>query len=235
MVGIVDVSRLWVLPIATLVCLIHHPALCSESDPSLQESLDYLASNPDYLDLSAVPGVVVDLKYASSDNFMHENLYGEWRKAYLHRDAAEKLKIAVTLIEKQRLGWKVVVYDALRPRSVQRKLWQRVKGTARQSYVAEPGKGSVHNFGFAVDLSLLDESGNEVDMGTKHDDFSSLSEPRLENKFLKSGELTPSQVNNRAFLRSIMTSAGFAQQMNEWWHYDALSPKEVRAKYPIIE
>jgi len=230
-----NVFRLGGVLIAAAICLIHHPAHCEESVSSLRQSLNFLVSNPDYVDLSTIPGVVIDLKYASSDNFMKENLYGEWRKAYLHRLAAEKLKVAVALLERQRPGWKIVVYDALRPRSVQRKLWERVKDTARQPYVAEPGKGSIHNFGFAADLSLLDERGNEVDMGTKHDDFSSLSEPRLEDKFLKSGRLMLVQVNNRRFLRSIMTSAGFAQQINEWWHYDALPAKEVRAKYPIIE
>ena len=202
---------------------------------ALQDSLRSLAENPAFVNLSIIPGVEVDLKYATTDNFMKENLYGEFRVAFLHRIAAEKLRLATVVLLQLKPGWKFLVFDALRPRSVQRKLWDKVRGTDQQPYVANPEKGSIHNFGFAVDLSLINEDGKEVDMGSKFDDFSKLSEPALEEEFLKTGKLTAVQVNNRRTLRKVMTEAGFQQQPNEWWHYDALPAREVRVKYPIVE
>src|SRR5437867_72376 len=154
-------------------------------------------TNPDFVDLSTISGVVIDLKYASLDNFAKENLYGDFRKALLHTKAAEKLKSAVERLQELKPGWKLLVYDALRPRSVQRRLWSKVKGTPQQPYVANPEKGSIHNFGFAVDVSLMDESGKEIDMGSRYDDFSKLSEPWLEQEFLQAGKLTEAQIHNR--------------------------------------
>jgi len=202
---------------------------------ALQDSLRSLAGNPEFVDLSTIPGIVVDLKYATTDNFMKENLYGDFRTAFLHRIAAEKLRVASAALRQLKPGWKLLVFDALRPRSVQRKLWDKVRGTAQQPYVANPEKGSIHNFGFAVDLSLIDEDRKAVDMGSKFDDFSKLSEPGLEEEFLKAGKLNAAQVSNRRILRKVMTEAGFQQQPNEWWHYDALPAREVRVKYSIVE
>jgi len=118
---------------------------------------------------------------------------------------------------------------------VQRIFWARVVGTALQPYVADPAKGSVHNFGFALDVTLLDDSGAEIDMGTSFDDFSPLAEPRREDQFVKSGKLTQTQVGNRRLLRLIMTGAGFLQLPNEWWHYDAIPAKEAHARHSILE
>jgi len=207
----------------------------SESLNTHRQALDHLNANPDYVNLETTQGIVINLKYASNDNFMGEALYGEFRQAFLHKVAAAKLKLAVEGLQQLKPGWKLVVYDALRPRSIQRLFWNRVKGTPQQPYVANPDSGSMHNFGFAVDVSLMDESGREVDMGTKYDDFTGLSEPSSEERFLKAGKLGLSHVSNRRLLRKVMTAAGFEQQPNEWWHYDALPAKEVRANYPIVE
>lgn len=103
------------------------------------------------------------------------------------------------------------VFDGLRPREVQQRLWDRVKGTEKQSYVADPQKGSVHNYGFAVDLSLQDEQGKEVDMGTPFDSFEPLAQPKLEERFLREGKLSPTHVDHRRLLRDVMESAGFKQ------------------------
>jgi len=207
----------------------------AEATQSVNASFNHVTSNPDYVNLSKIQGVVIDLKYASLDNFMKENLYADFHEAFLHRLAAEMLKDAVRRLQMVRSSWKLLVFDALRPRSVQRLLWSRVQGTPRQPYVANPETASNHNFGFAIDLTLVDESGKEVDMGTRFDDFSKLSEPRLEDTYLDAGKLTALQISNRRVLRKIMTEAGFSQQPNEWWHYDGLPAKEVRARYQIVE
>ncbi len=194
-----------------------------------------LENNPLYIDLSRFSSVVIDLKYASADNFMKEDLYGPFKKAFLHQDAAAKFEKAVVLLQTKKRGWSFIIYDALRPRSVQWKMWGKVKGTNDQNYIADPEKGSPHNFGMALDLGLLDEKGIVVDMGAGFDDFREISEPRFEEKFLKEGKLSLEQMENRMVLRGCMTDGGFLQLPHEWWHYNALPEEEIRAGYPIIE
>lgn len=166
---------------------------------------------------------------------MHLNLYGDFQIPYLHKRAALQLQKAASELQKQKPGWSLLVFDALRPRSVQQRLWDHVKGTPQEPYVANPQSGSIHNYGFAVDLSLVDRSGQEVDMGTPFDDFRDLAQPRHEARFLKEGRLTAEQVQHRQLLRGVMEKAGFIQQPNEWWHYDALPKREVKKYYRLIE
>ncbi|HTC21182.1 MAG TPA: M15 family metallopeptidase [bacterium] len=194
-----------------------------------------LDPHPDYVDLSPLPNVIIDLKYATTDNFMGINLYGAFNRAFLHKDAALKFQRAAGALGEQRPGWSFIVFDALRPHSVQRVMWDRVKDTPQRNYIADAEIGSPHNFGMAIDLSLLDEQGKPVDMGTGFDAFVELSEPKGEEKFLKEGKLTRRQVDNRLILRKVMTEAGFIQLPHEWWHYNALPEPEIRKKYKIVE
>lgn len=197
---------------------------------------DSLRLGPQYLDISSIPGVRVDLRYASTDNFTGEDLYaGRLTKAYLHADAAEKLVRAVELVRGQQPQWSFLVFDALRPRSVQRRMWNHVKDTPQKIYVADPDRGSMHNFGLAIDLTLADESGGEVDMGTPFDSFQELAQPRHEERFLASGDLTLQQVGSRRLLRESMREAGFQGIPHEWWHFNAVPFAEAKARYSIIE
>jgi D-alanyl-D-alanine dipeptidase len=189
-------------------------------------------------DLVAVPegpSLAIQLRYASSNNFMAENLYGSFNTLFMHKNAYKKLLVAESELARLKPGWKLLIFDALRPRSVQRKMWARVVGTPKEVYVANPDHGSVHNFGMAIDLSLMDEKGAEVDMGTPFDSFERIAQPRYESEFLKNAKLSSAQVENRKLLRKTMTAAGFINIQNEWWHFDALPQKEVRAHYQIIE
>ena len=202
---------------------------------SVEESIQFLSASPDFVELIETTALAIDLRYAGTNNFVGKDMYGKFKKAYLHKDAASKLDIAVKKLQKTRPGYKLVILDALRPRSVQWLLWEFVKGTAKEPYVANPIRGSVHNFGMAVDLSISDPQGRELDMGTDFDDFSQLSQPKLEERFYKERKLTLRQINNRKMLREIMTEAGFIQLPIEWWHYDALPMSEVKRNYIIIE
>jgi D-alanyl-D-alanine dipeptidase len=199
------------------------------------ESLKMLENNPDYTDLSTLPHVLFNLKYATSDNFMGINMYGPLKRAFLHKDAATKLRKAVEILQKERPGWSFLVFDALRPRSVQWLMWNRVKDTPQRKYVANAEIGSPHNYGMALDISLADEKGSELDMGTGFDSFTDLSEPQLEKKFVREGKLTPGQLENRLILRKVMTQAGFLPIAHEWWHFNALPEPEIRKKYKIVE
>ncbi len=196
-------------------------------------------NNPDFVDISKYPHVYIDLRYAGINNFMGVDLYGpiygSSGKVFLHKDAAVKLRKAVKFLEKQKPGWSFLIFDALRPRSVQWLMWDKVKDTPQRKYVANPAIGSPHNYGMALDIGLTDGKHGEVDMGTGFDSFTPIAEPRLEKKYLKMGKLTKQQEANRLVLRRVMTKAGFLQLSHEWWHYNALPEPEIRKKYKIVE
>lgn len=223
----------WAFCLASVLTLL--AASPAFSGDKASDSLQSLGDSPDFSAVDTIPGVAVDLRYASTNNFMKENLYGQFNRAFLHTLAFNKLKQAAANLQKIKPGWKLLVYDGLRPRSVQWQLWNRVKGTDQQPYVANPVRGSIHNYGFAVDLTLQNAEGHEVDMGTAFDHFGKLAQPALEQKYLKQGQLTEAQVANRKLLRKVMEDAGFIQLPIEWWHFDALPKKQVKSKYAIFE
>lgn len=202
---------------------------------TVAESMRFVSSSPEYVEIGIADGVAVDLRYATTNNFTGLNLYGEFDRAFLHKIAAAKLLRAVERLGLIEPEYRLVIFDALRPRSVQWVLWENVVGTDQQKYVANPKGGSIHNFGFAVDLSILDGAGRELNMGTPFDDFTPLAQPRYEEKFLKEGRLTGAQVANRRLLRRVMEEAGFNALRLEWWHFNALPRSDVKAKYKIIE
>ncbi|MDH5636892.1 MAG: ankyrin repeat domain-containing protein, partial [Nitrospinota bacterium] len=184
-------------------------------------SIKAALESDEFVEISNVEGVVVDLKYASADNFMQENLYGGFSKALLRKEAAKKLAKAADHLRHWRPGYRLVVFDALRPRSVQRRIWARMNGTAKQGYVENPEKRSVHSYGMAVDLSILDKEGKPLDMGTAFDNFTPMARPMLNGKLYTTGLLTEKQLNNRQLLRFVMRSAEFTNDPYRWWHFDA--------------
>jgi zinc D-Ala-D-Ala dipeptidase len=226
-----------------------HPLLLSHlSEPSddLQERgealLNVLTSlEKELLELGLVdvrsldPTLLVDLKYARSDNFMGADVYGELRRALLVPAAAEMLRQAHDHLKLRHPDYRLLVVDAFRPRRVQYLMWERVQGTAQQPYVANPASGSMHNYGAAVDITIVDAQGKPLDMGTPVDHFGILSQVREEERFLREGRLTPEQVANRRLLRAVMEGAGFIQLPIEWWHFDAFERKVVRTAYRIID
>lgn len=187
----------------------------------------------DFKDLSRHDFVVSNMIYATKNNFVGENIYGNFNKPLVHYITDQKLQKANDELQKLRPGWKFKVYDALRPHHCQVKLWNKVKGTPQQGYVMDPQYGSIHSYGFALDITLVNEKGQEVDMGTPVDGLTALSQPRYEEKYLKSGELSAQQVENRKVLRKAMVKGGFQTISNEWWHFEALPSNQVRGKYPI--
>ena len=190
-----------------------------------------IASSPEFRHLSTIRGIAVDLRYASPDNFVGRDLYSPFDCAWLHRDAAAGLENAVAWLAAQRPGLTALVLDALRPQRVQQQLWDALDGTGLRMYLADPERGSIHSFGMALDITLLDERGRELDMGTGFDDLSERSHPALEAALLARGELTPAQVANRQLLRNAMTQAGFVGINSEWWHFDCGDRELVRRNY----
>lgn len=179
--------------------------------------------------------IQVKLMYSTTDNFLKEDVYGELSEAYLYPEPAALLVKAQKILNQKKPGYSLLIYDAARPRAVQYKMWQIVKGTSQQPYVANPAGGSIHNFGAAVDLTIVDSNGVALDMGTPYDFFGDLAQPRYEEKFLKEGKLSTQQIANRKLLRDVMTGAGFISLASEWWHFSAGSNSEIKSRYKIIE
>lgn len=183
------------------------------------------------------PSILVDLKYASTDNFLDTNLYGTITKAYLQKEVAEKLANASAFLKEECDSCRLLVFDAARPQSVQFKMWKKIKSMPVQQgiYVSNPEKGSVHNFGAAVDLTIITENGEELDMGTPFDYFGKEAWTTNEDSLIRIGKLSPTQVKNRLLLRRAMRKAGFNAIPSEWWHFNAYSRSKAQEIYTIIK
>jgi D-alanyl-D-alanine dipeptidase len=190
-----------------------------------------IAGDPDFRHLSSIAGIAVDLRYATPNNFVGRDLYSPYDCAWLHRDAAAALERVVAWLAERRPGHTALVLDALRPQRVQQQLWDALAGTGLQMYLANPERGSIHSYGMALDITILDDDGRELDMGTGFDDMTELSHPLLEKHFLHSGALTTAQVANRALLREAMFQAGFVGINTEWWHFDCGDRNLVRQAF----
>jgi len=164
------------------------------------------------------PHVRLDIRYATESNFTKHVVYPVAR-CYLVRPVAEALAAVQTELEKDGLG--LQVFDCYRPTSVQRRFWALVPDAR---YVANPQKGSRHNRGAAVDLTLVDAHGQPLPMPSEFDDFSE----RAHRDFTGA---SPAALANRARLEQVMTRHGFVGMPTEWWHFDAATWKS----YPLLD
>jgi D-alanyl-D-alanine dipeptidase len=182
------------------------------------------------------PDIRVDLQYSGTNNIMHTDMYGSLEKAYLHPDAAQKLVKASTLLKEQH-GLQLLIYDAARPLSVQKWMWEQLDlpYSEKIRFLNPPEKTSLHNYGAAVDLTIIDADGVPLDMGTPYDDPSSLAYPIREAENLKNGLLTAEQVHNRQILRNMMLEAGFTGIDSEWWHFNSCTRAHASTHYTLIE
>lgn len=182
----------------------------------------------------AVPSIMIDLKYATEDNFTKKILYHDLHNAYLHPMAVEKLTRAQKLLEEHNPNYSLLIYDASRPLSVQQEMYDAVKNTRYHLYVAHPSRTSLHNYGLAVDLTIHD--GEDVlDMGTPFDFFGKEAGIYREEEFIRAGIFKKEQVENRKLLRNVMIRAGFQTIRGEWWHFNACSLQEAKRTCQIIK
>ncbi|MBL0087866.1 MAG: M15 family metallopeptidase [Ideonella sp.] len=209
----------------------------AQAQPGRARSLrcELVAGQADFRRLGSIEGLRVDLRYAAANNFVGRNLYSGLDCAWLHREAAQGLEAAVAWLRQHHPGHTLLVLDALRPHRVQEALWQELAGTDLRQYLADPARGSIHSFGMAVDVALLDPQGAELDMGSGFDDFTLLSHPRLEQEHLAQGRLDQIHIANRLVLRQAMLDSGFTGIMSEWWHFQFGDMATVREHYLRIE
>lgn len=180
--------------------------------------------------------IQVDLRYSTQNNFTGEDMYGDLNRCYLQKDVAMKLVKAQEQLRKQYPYYSLLVFDGARPVSIQQYMWDSVKLSPgdRQKYLSNPENKSLHNYGAAVDLTIVDDNGRELDMGTPYDYFGEMAHPRKESEYFEAGLLTENQIANRELLRSVMRTAGFSGIETEWWHFNSTSRANASQVYPVI-
>lgn len=161
---------------------------------------------------------VIDIRYASKNNFMGKQLY-PLNKCVLQLETAMKLINANNFAKS--LGYKLKILDAYRPLTVQKLMWIALPD---DNFVAPPSRGSIHNRGCAIDATLVDLNGIELQMPSSFDDFSA-------NAWITCSSAPEYQLKNRELLGSIMTLNGFKRIETEWWHFYDPDFK----KYPLLD
>ena len=168
-------------------------------------------------------------------NYFRENYYNGLHKAYLKKEVANMLSSAQKILKTNHPRFSLLILDSARPRSVSKMMYEKMKGTKYEKYVANPTKGSMHNYGIAVDITIVDEKGRELDMG-----FSPFRKSTIELYWqfakMKMGfKLNKEQAGNRKLLSDTMKKAGFLPLSYEWWHFNGMPKDQARRKYNIIE
>lgn len=185
-------------------------------DPAVYIAQARTDSNLKMVELhSLMPRLRYDIRYATTNNFTRQRMYPAGTKTcFLRWPAAVALQRVEARLRTQGLGLKI--YDAYRPYSVTVKFWELIKD---ERYVANPNKGSGHNRGIAIDLTIINlRSGKELDMGTGYDDFTDTAHHNFTN-------LPTLVLENRKLLRDLMLKEGFVLFETEWWHYSLPDPE----------
>jgi len=156
------------------------------------------------------PTIKLDIRYATDDNFVGRKVYPEAR-AFLQKPAAKAVVRVHKKLRKQGLG--LVIFDGYRPWAITKLFWE-VTPEEKRKFVANPEKGSKHNRGCAVDLSIFDlKTGVLVPMPSAYDEFTERASPNYTGG-------TQEEIRNRELLRRLMEDEGFNVNPNEWWHFD---------------
>jgi len=215
-------------PVKTVQKTIKTPPIIDKGPIEFEGLIDVQSLNKD---------IFCELKYATDYNFMGFQLYKSIKRPYLQPDVAERLSKCQDYLSELDSSLHLLIYDAARPVSVQKLMWDAldtIPPVHRGKYVSNPGHRSLHNMGAAVDITICNAEGAPLDMGADFDEFAEIAYPRMEYHFLKNGELSQQQYDNRLLLRRVMKSQRFRQLQTEWWHYNAYSREVAKAKYKAL-
>ncbi|MDE6487033.1 MAG: peptidase M15 [Muribaculaceae bacterium] len=182
------------------------------------------------------PSIISDLKYATTDNFTKERLYYCDFGLYLEPGLANAVASASRTLQRIKPEARLVVFDAARPLSVQKKMYEVVRGTGMEKYVADPYgnfNGGFHNYGMAVDLSISVD-GELLDMGTDFDSFLPAAHSGEELKMLEDGTISFEAYKNRMLLYFITSSNGMLPHKYEWWHYQIEQNEQDKLKHTLL-
>ena len=180
--------------------------------------------------------LAVQLVYAQPYNFMGHTLYHDMNKAFMLPEMADMVVRANKLLKSLRYDVNLIVYDACRPVSIQWEMYNSVKGTPGEGYVANPELGrGLHNYGAAVDVTLMDCTGHPLPMGSEYDFFGKEARVDAEAELLRDGRITIREYENRLLLRRVMTEVGFKTIQSEWWHFNYVTAEEAKATLKLID
>lgn len=201
--------------------------------------LEYIFGLYDLVNIKQIDSTIqIDLRYADTNNFLHRNFYDGLRNAYLTCFAAVKLASAQTYLKKENPNYSLMVLDAARPLHIQQLMWDSVKMPLEKKarYLTPVSIRSLHNYGVAVDITIVDLKTNKpLDMGTEFDYFGKLSQPIFEPQFLSTKEISQDAINNRKLLRRVMKNAGFKSISTEWWHFIACDRNKTLSTFELIK
>lgn len=232
---------------------------CNQRQPFINHALPY--SNPDISNISNISksdtsvfekylisknlinihdidsSIRVCLHYSTNQNFLHKPIYQNIEHCYLPCDVASKLNNAQQFLHHYFPDYNLIVFDAVRPLSVQKQMWNELKMPFEQkiNYLAHPNDISLHNYGAAVDVGIIGKNDVLLDMGSPFDFFGELSEPKKEQVLLREGKLSKNALANRLLLRKVMLMAGFTYITSEWWHFNATTKEIAKTKFELIE
>ena len=218
-------------------------ALCDTDFVTLHcERVRYTATEQRLLALGLVdvqmldPTIRVHLVYSTEDNFLGRVLYTDIHRALLHPTMATKVAAAQQALHQERPDLDLLILDAARPLSVQYQMFHVVAGTPQNRYVANPKKGpGMHNYGAAVDVTLVDHEGNCLPMGSDFDHFGPESHIDNEAHLLVTGKIAQEEYDNRRLLRRIMRQQGLLPLTSEWWHFNLMTTAQARRTLRAIE
>lgn len=188
----------------------------SVPEPLTPPSIDYDTAKWTEL-IRLAPDIQLDLRYATTNNFVEEKMY-DCGRCFLRPEVARA--VVQVYRQLQARGYGLKMYDCFRPHPIQWKLWEKVPDPR---YVTDPDKGSMHNRGAAVDLTLTDSLGRELDMGAPFDYFG-------QEAYHTFTDLPDSTLTRRQLLKSVMEANGFRAIRTEWWHYSY-----TEKSYPISD
>jgi D-alanyl-D-alanine dipeptidase len=201
--------------------------------------IEYIFKGYDLVDIKTLDStIVVDLQYSDTGNFIGRNFYDGLKKAYFTCDMAIKLCAAQYYLKQRDTSLSLVIFDATRPQHLQQMMWDSLKmePVQKMNYLSNPEMTSMHNYGCAVDLSIINTTTDSLlDMGTGFDAFQKLSQPFYEIGFLRSGQLSQEAYLNRLLLRKVMKDAGLNPITSEWWHFSLCTREEAVKRYALIK
>lgn len=201
--------------------------------------IEYVFKAYDLVNIKSLDStIVVKLQYADTTNFLKRNFYDGLRKAYFTCETAQRICAAQYFLKQINQDYSLIIFDASRPLHVQQMMWDSLNlpPLTKLSYLSRPETTGMHNYGCAVDCSIIDtRSGQLLDMGTDYDAFEKLSQPILEYQFLKSGTLSQEAYQNRRMLRYVMRRAKLNGINTEWWHFSSVNKDEAMTNYRLIK
>lgn len=187
--------------------------------------------------LSLQPNIKTDIKYATADNFTGKVLYAENVGAY----AEPSLAYAVAQVQNTLKGiddnLSLIILDAARPISVQKEMFELVRGTANERFIANPyGEfaGGFHNYGMAVDVAIVDSDGKMLDFGTDYDSFEDIAHSGGEAELVKKGLLSFDAYKNRQLLYYVMGKHGMLPYAYEWWHFQLQYDESSKLSFKLL-